>query len=242
MLKLYHVQWPPTYLTFTEGKLVALCYRLAWIVQDLQSQLPGGAEIILSWSVYQCPQHHWSSYYEQADRKVGAVPLVYLGNWITKPRCPQKPMAKNKIGNGANWISLTKVVSAMIITFPFSHGEEPLLVFHASAKKRIKGDFSLCHWRESPFHPNELFCLQGARLICLRYPLCIVSRLTHICVSSFTIKWYKWMLSHMVAFHYHPLPCKTLQEQFKYTGEVQIYCLLSKDLLGIGVKFHPWVA
>lgn len=141
-------------------------------------------------------------------RRAGGVPTVYLANWMTKPRCPRKPTAKKGIRHGANCVSLARAVSAIITAFLVSHGEELLLVFYASAKKRIKGDFSLCHWGESPFHPNELCCLRGARLICLWYPSCIVSRLTHICVSSFMISWYKRKLTHTVIFCCYPLPWK----------------------------------
>lgn len=73
------------------------------------------------------------------------MPTVYLANWMTKPRCPRKPTAKKGIRHEANCVSLARVVSAIITAFLVSHGEELLLVFYASAKKRIKGDFSLCH-------------------------------------------------------------------------------------------------
>lgn len=39
-------------LTFAEGRLVRLGYRLARIVQGSRSQLPGEAEILLLWSFH----------------------------------------------------------------------------------------------------------------------------------------------------------------------------------------------
>lgn len=160
--------------------------------------------------------------------------MVFLGNRIMKPRCPQEPVA-NGVGHRANWVSLARmVVFTIIISFSISR-EELLLVFHTSAKKRIKGDFfSLCYWGESPFHPNELCCLQGARLICLWCPLCIVSRLTCICVFSFTIKWYKWKLIQTVVFHCYPPPWKTTgMIQPCWGREIPIDCSLSKQRFAV---------